>query len=83
MQTIKLIIIKKRQFLGNENIVKVLLQNGARVNDVDAKGKTALHFAAQYGRVEIGKILINSCASLNLKDEMGRTPLHLASEFGE
>lgn len=60
-----------------------MLQNGARVNDVDEKRKTPLHFAADYGRIEIVKILIAGCASLDIKDDSGRTPLHLASKSGK
>lgn len=69
--------------LDKENIVKVLLTCGARVNEADEKKRTALHWAAIYGRLGIAKILIDGCASLNLKDETGRTPLHLASESGK
>lgn len=66
---------------GNEKIVEILLASGAKVKD--SKRRTALHWAAIYGRSGIAKILIDDCASLNLKDESGRTPLHLASETGK
>lgn len=63
--------------------MKFLLDNGARVNDVDEKRKTALHFAAEHGATEIATMLIAKCAILNPKDETMRTPLHDASKYGE
>lgn len=67
---------EKKNISGKENIVEILLQSGARINDADENRKTALHLAVEYGQIEIAKILIDSCASLNPKDETMRTPLH-------
>lgn len=73
----------RKKISDNENIVKVLLQNGARVNVADEKGNAALHLAADYGHTEIAKILIDGCASLDIRDETGRVPLHFASKSGK
>lgn len=35
--------------LGDENLVKLILENGANVNVVDDEGNTALHIVAQRG----------------------------------
>jgi len=47
-------------------------------------GFTALHFAAQFGRVEIARLLIDRGANLNAAspDGKGRTPLHAAVQLG-
>ena len=43
--------------------------------------KTALHFAAQNGHVDVAKVLIQNGADVNAVDEkMKRTALHVAAE---
>ena len=36
---------------GHVEVVKCLIQNGCRVNAMDAKKQTALHFAANFGHL--------------------------------
>ena len=43
------------------------------------RGRTALHFAAYEGKVEIVKYLISKGANVNAKDDTGATPLHCAA----
>ena len=52
---------------GHENIVKTLVENGAKVDLKDNEGTSALILAAQYGRYEIVKFLIPRIANINDK----------------
>ena len=52
---------------GHENIVKILVENGAEVDLKDNEGMTAIIMAAQYGRYEIVKFLIPRIANINDK----------------
>eukprot|EP01105_Mastigella_eilhardi_P015480 TRINITY_DN3544_c0_g1_i2.p1 TRINITY_DN3544_c0_g1~~TRINITY_DN3544_c0_g1_i2.p1 ORF type:complete len:606 (+),score=138.46 TRINITY_DN3544_c0_g1_i2:264-1820(+) len=58
--------------------VKLLLDNGAKVNAQKKDGYTALHIAAIKGEVEIMKLLIAKGADINLRTKFGTTPLHEA-----
>ena len=48
----------------NWEIVKLLLYNGAAVNDVDSTGMTALMLAAERGHLQIVILLLNSGANI-------------------
>lgn len=50
----------------------------AKTND----GKTALHYAAQSGNIEIAKVLIDNDADVNAVDNNGNTPLNAACHTG-
>lgn len=62
------------------NIVKLLLDNGADVNQSDNNGITALMFASVGDDVNLVKILIEAGADLNLKNINGYTALMLAEK---
>lgn len=47
-----------------------------RINAQDNDGRTALHFAAQHGNLEIVKMLLNKGSNPNIQDNQGMTPLH-------
>eukprot|EP00056_Hartaetosiga_gracilis_P021146 m.22926 g.22926 ORF g.22926 m.22926 type:complete len:317 (-) comp8913_c0_seq1:521-1471(-) len=66
-------------FKGFDDIVDVLLEAGANVNqqDLDQDGFTALHLAAQEGHISIAKRLLMESADPNLQNDMGDTPLHI------
>lgn len=67
------------------NILKKLLENGAKVNDLTKKKLTPLHIAAKDGisesnqQISIMKILLENGGNPNDVDEYGRTPLHFAA----
>jgi hypothetical protein len=48
----------------------------------DHYGRTALHFAAVEGHVEIAKLLLRHGANVDVEDEHGLTALHLATKAG-
>jgi ankyrin/serine/threonine-protein phosphatase 6 regulatory ankyrin repeat subunit B len=65
----------------NLNIVEILFENGACVNDTMGDFHTTpLHMACSYGNKDIAKFLLNKGAAINGKNDHGNTPLHLASE---
>lgn len=57
-------------------MTRVLLEKGCNVEDEDAYGRTALHRAVKYGRMENIIFLCKNGANINSKDNAGITPLH-------
>ncbi|XP_053323897.1 serine/threonine-protein phosphatase 6 regulatory ankyrin repeat subunit B-like [Spea bombifrons] len=67
---------------GHTEVVKILLQNHARVDVFDEHGKAALHLAAEKGHDEIADVLLRHKAFVNAKTKLGLTPLHLCAQKG-
>ena len=63
---------------GNIVAVNQHLAAGGNVNAKDERGKTPLHFAAEYGHREIAKLLIAEGADLNVRDMSEMTALQVA-----
>jgi ankyrin repeat protein len=59
-------------------MVNFLLSQGADISIRDRVGRTALHTAAWYGRIEPLQLLLAAGADPKLTDDDGQTPLHLA-----
>lgn len=68
--------------LGNNEIVKVLIDNGADVNITIRGGETPLHHAAKEGHMDVVKTLLDRKADLNAQDEKGERSLTLAAQNG-
>jgi ankyrin repeat protein len=68
--------------LGNLGKVKLALQKNPNVNQADADGYTALHFAAENGHVEVVRLLLAKGAD-RTKRAKGKTPTDLASQHPE
>jgi ankyrin repeat protein len=64
-----------------EDIVELLVKNGADVNARELKGWTPLHFAAQSYLPDTVKLLIEKGADINAVDFYNNTPLHKALSF--
>lgn len=64
---------------GDTPGLTLLLDRGANVNLASAQGETALHHAAQAGRVEAVRLLLARKADLERANGYGRTPLVLAA----
>ena len=58
-------------------IAKLLLERGADVDVPDDDGRTSLHLASYFGKVEMALALLNAGAYTNAKDREGQTPLHV------
>ena len=59
----------------SSDVVQELIQEGANVNARTSGGRSALIYAASYGKAELASVLISAGADINVKDEKGRTPL--------
>jgi uncharacterized protein len=63
-------------------MVEFLLKNGARVNEVDLLGRSALFYAVGKIWVDVTEILINAGADVNVKENQGRTVEYLLTGEG-
>ncbi len=63
-------------------LVKLLLENKANPNLVDANGATALILAAQTGNVEMIKLLLQFKADKTVKTKDGKTAFEIAAFAG-
>jgi hypothetical protein len=68
--------------LEDPEVAQFLLVHGADPNACTNERSTPLHFASEYGNVEIARVLIEHGADVEVKDVEGKTPLVLASEGG-
>jgi uncharacterized protein len=68
--------------IGNE-MVKLLLSKGAKIDDCDFSKETVLHMAAAGGDMELVELLLNSGANVNLRSMDERTPLDIAVHGGQ
>ncbi len=58
--------------------MKLLISNGANVNDRSSLGDTPLMIEAKNGHLEVVQLLISRGAKINAKNNYGMTPLLLA-----
>ncbi|XP_062983393.1 ankyrin repeat domain-containing protein 50-like [Elgaria multicarinata webbii] len=68
--------------LEREDSVRLLLENGARVNQRDANGRTLLASAAHSGNHEVAGLLLARGAQAEGPDRHGQTPMTLAARQG-
>ncbi len=68
---------------GRTEIVRMLIDAGAKLNVQSNIGYTPLHRAAINGQVEIARLLIDAGAYVDVQDKSGYTPLHRATEYRE
>nr|XP_004211581.1 26S proteasome non-ATPase regulatory subunit 10-like [Hydra vulgaris] len=64
----------------NMAIVKLLLDNGARVNQPLYDGNTPMHMAHYNGNIEAIKLLLQHEGNINAQNAEGKTPLHYLLE---
>lgn len=77
VQPLMLAAMKK----NGEFMVSLLISHGARINATDQNGDTALHYAAQVGRLPSVRVLLNAGANLKLINRRGDTPETSAERF--
>lgn len=67
---------------ADREAVRALLKQGAGVNQADADGTTALHWASYRDDVESAGLLLRAGAKVNAANDLGATPLWTASLNG-
>lgn len=67
---------------GNDAVVDLLLQHGAKTDQRDVSRSTPLHLAASRGHLGPMRLLLRHEVPIEEKDAEGRTPLWLASSNG-
>ena len=67
------------------DIIKILIEKGASIYELDMMGLNCLHMAAQAGAVAVIVFLIRTCnMDVNTKNALNNfTPLHYASQAGQ
>ena len=63
---------------GRSEIVELLIEAGADVNEVNRDGATPLHTAAFMGRFKVAQLLLDNGADVGAKTHYGDTPLDSA-----
>lgn len=66
----------------NARMVRLLVRNGADVNQKCLDGWTALHEAVSQNQVEICEVLVEHGAEISSRNIYGVTPLFLAAQCG-
>ena len=61
-----------------EYIAKLLIQNGAELNNFDLNGCSPICYAAEYGANEIVELLIENGADIDAQDKFKMNALHYA-----
>jgi ankyrin repeat protein len=61
------------------DMITLLIDNGAQINAQEGVGKSPLHLAVDRGNIEIAKILLEKGIDIELKDGYGYTALHIAA----
>lgn len=67
---------------GDKDALRTLLQKGANVNEAEADGATALHWASYRDDVQIADALLKAGAKVNTANDLGTTALWMASQNG-
>lgn len=67
-------------YLGNPEIIKLLVSAGAKIDSLDRDQRTPLHLAALHGKAENIKVLIDSGADPNRLDRRGVPPLSICTD---
>jgi len=66
-----------------DEVMALLLDHGAQIDDQDPQGNTALMFAAKAGSMSGVEYLVSRKANINLKNSSGETALKLARKIHE
>ncbi|XP_064088826.1 protein TANC2-like isoform X6 [Macrobrachium nipponense] len=67
---------------GHTEMVALLIEFGADVNQTNSEGVTALGLAAARGHCDVVRLLVQANASLTMKDKQNQTPMVQAAAAG-
>lgn len=70
-------------YVGQTEIVKLLIQNGADINQKGAQGNTALMGVCFKGSQEMARLLIDAGADIQIKNDMGMTAIDFAKQYDQ
>ncbi|VDP06875.1 unnamed protein product [Schistosoma margrebowiei] len=56
---------------GHAEVVRELIERGAKPNTATKKGNTALHIASLAGQFEVVKLLLDAGAEVNIQAQVG------------
>lgn len=65
---------------GKDSKLKAVLAQGVSTDYVDENGRSALHWASEYGYMRVVYTLIETGWDINLMDNKKHTPLHVACD---
>lgn len=69
-------------FNGHAEIIRMLINQTARIDVFDDQGEAPLHVAVSRGHEEVVDILLEHNAFVNVRNKPGMTPLHIAAKLG-
>lgn len=76
-------VLHEASINGDIELVKLLLTYPLDINDrTEDEGKTALHWAAGGGHIEVVRLLIQHGATIMIRDNFAMDPLSTAAFFG-
>lgn len=64
-------------FVGNTDIITLLIEHGAKLDVTDYEGRNPLHYVAILGHVDAAHLLCSYKAPNQITDKEGRSPLHV------
>ena len=67
---------------GDVEAIEDFAATNVDMNGVDEEGRTALHLAVAYDKLEATRVLINEGCNVNATDKGGNTPLVYAAGYG-
>jgi hypothetical protein len=70
-------------YLGDKDVVELLITNGGDVSFEDKDGRNPLHCAVCHEKKPATEVLIANKADVNAKDKNSRTALHFAASVGQ
>jgi ankyrin repeat protein len=84
LSRLDLVVMMLLQATKSGDVVEVqrLVATGVNVDERDANGATALHWASCNGHVDVMMALVELSADKDAKDADGDTPLHVAAAYG-
>jgi len=68
---------------GNDALLNLLIQKGAKTDEINGNGMTPLSMAAAAGKLNIVQALLQGGANVNAQDHSGNTPLMRAAMRGD
>ena len=69
-------------FCSNDDLSKLLIEKGVKINQKEKFGNTELHMAAMRGFAQVAQLLVKHGANINALNNDGRTPLYYAAKHG-